>query len=146
MRSELDAPKKLDFDLTPITLEQESKIAPVLKLKDRKKLAEALTSYLSIEPPQFLDTPGYEKPMTIHERVREGIDCDEVFPNVILGNGATVRRKDYLRKIGITHILNAAEWRGVNIGEEYFNQMGDKIQYLGIRIEDTPNTLISRYV
>ena len=83
--------------------------------------------------------------MTIHERVREGIDCDEVFPNVILGNGATVRRKDYLRKIGITHILNAAEWRGVNIGEEFFNQMGDQIQYLGIRIEDTPNTLISRY-
>ena len=115
-------------------------------MKDRKTLAEALTCYLSIEPPQFLDTPGYEKPMTIHERVREGIDCDEVFPNIILGNGATVRRKDYLRKIGITHILNAAEWRGVNIGEEYFNQMGDKIQYLGIRIEDTPNTLISRYV
>ena len=79
-----------------LTLEHESKLAPVLKLKDRKKLAEALTCYLSIEPPQFLDTPGYEKPMTIHERVREGIDCDEVFPNIILGNGATVRRKDYL--------------------------------------------------
>ena len=29
-----------------------------------------------------------------------GVDCDEVFPGIILGNGATVKKKDYLKKIG----------------------------------------------
>ena len=63
---------------------------------------------------------------------------------IIHGNGATLKRKEYLRKIGITHILNAAEYRGVNIGQDYFNKLGDKFQYLGIRIEDTPQTQICR--
>ena len=52
--------------------------------------------------------------------LEKGIDCDEVFPNIILGNGCTVKKKDYLRKVGITHILNAAEYRGVNVGQDYF--------------------------
>ena len=83
--------------------------------------------------------------MTIHERNRDGIDCDEVFPNLVLGNGCTVKKKDYLKRIGITHILNAAEYRGVNVGRDYFNQIGDKFKYLGFRIEDTPQTQICRY-
>ena len=29
-----------------------------------------------------------------------GVDCDEVFPGIVLGNGATVKKKDYLKKIG----------------------------------------------
>merc|ERR1712080_668405 len=76
------------------------------------------------------------------ERLKHGIDCDEVFPNIVLSNGATLRKKDYLKRIGITHILNAAESRGVNVGKEYF---GDEFQYMGIRIEDTPQTQICRY-
>ena len=148
----------------------ESMKGPTLTLKDRKILAEAMTSYLGTQPPQFRyvptypifqfffniaifchfffnfrDTPGYDKAMTIHERIREGIDCDEVFPNLVLGNGCTVKKKDYLKRIGITHILNAAEYRGVNVGRDYFNQIGDKFKYLGFRIEDTPQTQICRY-
>ena len=73
-----------------------------------------------------------------------GIDCDQVFSNIILGNGATVKKKDYLKRIGITHILNSAEYRGVNVGNDYFNKMGDNFQYFGIRIEDTPQTQICK--
>ena len=29
-----------------------------------------------------------------------GVDCDEVFPGIILGNGATLRKKEYLQKLG----------------------------------------------
>ena len=29
-----------------------------------------------------------------------GVDCDEVYPGIVLGNGATVKKKDYLKKIG----------------------------------------------
>ena len=39
----------------------------------------------------------------------------------------------YLKEIGITYILNAAESRGVNVGKEYF---GDDYQYMGLKIED----------
>ena len=27
-----------------------------------------------------------------------GVDCDEVFPGIILGNGATVKKRDYLKR------------------------------------------------
>ena len=73
--------------------------------------------------------------------VRHGIDCDEVFPGIVLGNGATVRKKEYLQSIGVSHILNAAEFRGVNVGEDYF---GSGFQYMGLRVEDTPQTQICR--
>lgn len=118
--------------------------APVLTLKDRKTLAETLCSYLNVQNPDLRETPGYDVELSNFDRIREGIDCDQVFANIVLGNGATVKKKDYLRRIGITHVLNSAEYRGVNVGNDYFNQMGDKFQYLGIRIEDTPQTQICK--
>jgi hypothetical protein len=122
----------------------ESRNVPMLTLKERKILADTLASYMLISPPEAKETPGFDRLLTIHERISEGVDCDEVFPNIILGNGATVKKKDYLKKIGITHILNAAEYRGVNVGKDYFNQMADHFQYMGVRIEDTPQTQICR--
>ena len=74
--------------------------------------------------------------------VRHGIDCDEVFPGIVLGNGATVRKKEYLKSIGVSHVLNAAEFRGVNVGEDYF---GPGFSYKGLRVEDTPQTQICRW-
>ena len=41
----------------------------------------------------------------------------------------------------MSHILNAAEFRGVNVGEDYF---GSGFQYMGLRVEDTPQTQICR--
>ena len=64
-----------------------------------------------------------------------------MFPGIVLGNGATVRKKEYLQSIGVSHILNAAEFRGVNVGEDYF---GSGFQYMGLRVEDTPQTQICR--
>lgn len=72
--------------------------------------------------------------------LRHGIDCDEVFPGIYLGNGATVKKKDYLSRIGISHVLNAAEFRGVNVGSDYFSSF----KYKGLRVEDTPQTQICR--
>ena len=62
----------------------------------------------------------------------------------MLGNGATVKKKEYLKSIGISHILNVAEFRGVNVGEEYYVAEGFK--YKGLRLEDKPQTKISRFV
>ena len=72
-----------------------------------------------------------------------GIDCDEVYPGIVLGNGATVKKKDYLKSIGVSHILNAAEFRGVNVGEDFY---ASSFKYKGLRVEDTPQTQICRWV
>ena len=92
---------------------------------------------------QIRPLPGFSAALSQHERVREGVDCDEVFPGIVLGNGATLRKREYLRRIGVTHILNAAEFRGVNLGKDYFD---GEFHYMGVRIEDTPQTQICRYV
>ena len=92
---------------------------------------------------QIRPLPGFSAALSQHERVREGVDCDEVFPGIVLGNGATLRKKEYLRRIGVTHILNAAEFRGVNLGKDFFD---GEFHYMGVRIEDTPQTQICRYV
>ena len=72
-----------------------------------------------------------------------GVDCDEVYPGIVLGNGATVKKKEYLTSIGISHILNAAEFRGVNVGEDFYSST---FKYFGLRVEDTPQTQICRFV
>lgn len=72
-----------------------------------------------------------------------GLDCDEVFPGIVLGNGATVKKKEYLKSIGVSHILNAAEFRGVNVGEDFY---ASDFKYKGLRVEDTPQTQICRWV
>ena len=123
----------IDLDTPPVN---------VLKLKERKIRSDrAMTGYLMVVTPDRRNVPGFIEPLNVGERMRNGVDCDEVFPNIILGNGATLKRKEYLKSIGVTHILNAAEYRGVNIGQDYF---GEEFHYMGLRIEDTPQTQICR--
>ena len=114
---------------------------PSLTLQERKRKAEILNGYLLVSTPDVRPVPGFSAVLSQHERVREGVDCDEVFSRIVLGNGATLRKKEYLRRIGVTHILNAAEFRGVNLGKDYFD---GEFHYLGVRIEDTPQTQICR--
>ena len=42
------------------------------------------------------------------------MDCDEVYPGIIIGTGPTVKNLKYLVKLGVTHVLNTAE-NDVNI-------------------------------
>lgn len=54
--------------------------------------------------------------------------------------------KDYLRRLGITHVLNAAE--GNRFGCVSTNQhfyKGTDIKYLGLPLTDLPTTDISKY-
>ncbi len=113
----------------------------MLTLKDRNFRCNYLSQYLEISTPDIRPVPGFDHPLSYFQRLQEGVDCDEVYPGVILGNGATLKRKDYLRKIGISHILNAAEHRGVNIDQHFF---GGEFKYFGLRVEDTPQTQICR--
>ncbi|XP_054164426.1 dual specificity protein phosphatase 3-like [Oppia nitens] len=96
--------------------------------------------------------PGYQLmtnpldkqiPLT-NDRLYSGIDCDEVYPNLFIGNEASVRNKAYLKMIGVTHVVNCAEGTGftmVSTGRAYYADVG--IQYIGINVLDVPHARIS---
>jgi len=117
--------------------------APIRTSKDRQAGKEEVGRYICTICPDDREMPGFEGVVAKWDRNKHGVDCDEVYPGIVLGNGATVKKKDYLKKIGMTHVLNAAEFRGVNIGEDYF--AGTSIKYQGLRVEDTPQTQICRH-
>ena len=53
----------------------------------------------------------------------------------------------YLKKVGITHVLNAAEWcnfgTAVNTNAEFYSEVG--IKYLGLQLLDVPSANISQF-
>lgn len=51
--------------------------------------------------------------------------------------------KSRLKRLGITHVLNAAHGTGVYTGASFYN--GLNIQYLGIEVDDFPDTDISKH-
>jgi hypothetical protein len=56
------------------------------------------------------------------------------------------KNKEYLRKIGITHILNTAEGIGfgrVNTSKDYYRDTD--IKYMGVQLQDLPITNISAH-
>ncbi|CAG9803760.1 unnamed protein product [Chironomus riparius] len=75
------------------------------------------------------------------------VDCDEVYPRVYIGDAAAARNKQYLRMMGITHVLNTAEgsrFGQVDTGHSYYRDMSN-LRYMGFPLTDQPSTDISRY-
>ncbi|XP_057321299.1 dual specificity protein phosphatase 3 isoform X2 [Microplitis mediator] len=91
----------------------------------------------------FKAIPGFEH---VVDNYTQDIDCDEVYPNIYIGDAATAKNKQYLQKIGITHVLNAAEgnrFGHVNTNQYYYRDTA--IEYLGIPASDLPTVDISKY-
>ena len=53
--------------------------------------------------------PGFTSSSNWEERRSINIDCDKVYPGIYLANGETVQNLEYLRSVGVTHVLNTAE-------------------------------------
>ncbi|XP_057681406.1 dual specificity phosphatase 29-like [Corythoichthys intestinalis] len=70
---------------------------------------------------------------------------NEVWPQVYIGDEATAKDKFNLKKLGITHVLNAAEgtWNNVDTGASYYGDMG--VVYHGVVAADTPSFDLSQY-
>ncbi|XP_030386574.1 dual specificity protein phosphatase 3 isoform X1 [Scaptodrosophila lebanonensis] len=84
------------------------------------------------------------------------VDCDEVYPGIYIGDAAAAKNKTYLRLMGITHVLNAAEgcrYGQVDTGHSYYRDMPSirrkhkecPFRYMGFPMIDAPTTDISRY-
>lgn len=79
-------------------------------------------------------------------RAQQDIDCDEVYPGIYIGDGATAKNKKYLQMLGITHLLNTAEGKKfgfVNTDRAYYRDTA--IKYLGLPMADLPSTDISKH-
>lgn len=70
------------------------------------------------------------------------VDCDEIYPNLFVGNGSAAKDIDYLKQMGITHVVNMAEG-DVDTDADFYRN--DNIKYLGVSIADSPGTKIDEH-
>uniref|UniRef100_A0A8C9K117 Serine/threonine/tyrosine interacting like 2 n=1 Tax=Panthera tigris altaica TaxID=74533 RepID=A0A8C9K117_PANTA len=70
-------------------------------------------------------------------------EADEVWPNIFIAEKSVAVNKARLKRLGITHILNAAHGTGVYTGPEFYT--GLEIQYLGVEVDDFPEVDISQH-
>lgn len=66
---------------------------------------------------------------------------DEVWPNIFIGEKSVAVNKARLKRMGITHILNAAHGTGVYTGQAFYSGMN--ITYMGIEVDDFSEADIS---
>ncbi|XP_019902961.1 dual specificity phosphatase DUPD1 [Esox lucius] len=91
-------------------------------------------------------TPGvYELEKILHRDSVEYTHINEVWPNVWIGDEASAKDKHGLKKLGVTHVLNAAEgtYNNVDTGAEYYRDID--LIYSGVTAEDTTTFDISQY-
>jgi len=86
--------------------------------------------------------PGFKATSDFDERRDIRIDCDKVYNGIILANGETIQDMNYLKSIGVTHVLNTAE-RHVTVNPAKFGCYG--IHYYGFHVDDMPSANISRH-
>ena len=53
--------------------------------------------------------PGVGKAKTYSERLRMGVDCDEVYPGIIIGKEKKVLTKGKVIKVGIFFFLSTCQ-------------------------------------
>lgn len=87
--------------------------------------------------------PGFLTASSWEERKAINIDCDKVYPGIFLANGETVQNLDYLKGVGVTHVLNTAE-RHVPVNPAKYPV--HSINYYGFHVDDHPQANISRYM
>ncbi|XP_026293633.1 dual specificity protein phosphatase 3-like [Frankliniella occidentalis] len=114
----------------------------------REVRAEDLMEVLFTELPRPapIQLPGFQNSPRTWNRRKLGLDCDEVYPDIFVGDAATVRDKQYLKEIRITHVLNCAEGRRaghLNVNGWYFQDAD--IKYLGLPLDDMPSANIEDY-
>ncbi|KAM3935840.1 serine/threonine/tyrosine-interacting-like protein 2 [Leptodactylus fuscus] len=70
-------------------------------------------------------------------------EVDEVWPNVFIAEKSVAVNKGRLKRMGITHILNAGHNTTVYTGPNFYTGM--EIQYLGVEVDDFPDCDISKF-
>lgn len=109
----------------------------------RQEVAEAVREdILAVCCDVYRPLPGRSQLLSLPQRLEIGIDCDEVLPLVVLAHGKTVKNVQYLREIGVTHIINTAS-RDVWLPVEKLTNLGVKM--FQFHVDDVPSANISPY-
>merc|ERR1712012_1393075 len=103
---------------------------------------ELIDSIVHTRTREHRPLPGFKSASDYDERRHLRIDCDKVFDGIIIGNGDTICNINYLKGIGVTHVLNTAE-RHVEVNPGKYPCYG--IKYYGFHVDDLPEANISRY-
>ncbi|CAI9555322.1 unnamed protein product [Staurois parvus] len=134
---------------------------------------ELKTKEVKIEPlsPELLESPEQLLVEDLYNRVKDKIDdrslfntpcvmdlqrellkdhldhplneVDEVWPNVFIAEKSVAVNKGRLKRMGITHILNAGHNTTVFTGPEFYTGM--EVQYMGVEVDDFPDCDISKF-
>ncbi|CAL1598121.1 unnamed protein product [Knipowitschia caucasica] len=68
---------------------------------------------------------------------------DEVWPNIYIAEKSVAVNKARLKRMGVTHVLNAAHGTGVYTGATFYSGMG--LHYMGIEVDDFSDSDISQH-
>ncbi|KAK1881569.1 Dual specificity phosphatase DUPD1 [Dissostichus eleginoides] len=94
---------------------------------------------------EYVTPGGYELEKILNRGSVAYTHVNEVWPNVYIGDEQTAKDKCNLKRLGITHILNAAEgtWNNVDTGAGYYGDMD--MVYYGVVAEDVTTFNLSQY-
>lgn len=101
-------------------------------MEDQTTLAQLREVFLKT---RCIISPFYR----IVDNVKFYVDCDEIQPNLFVGNGSAAKNIEYLKLIGITHVINMAEGE-VDTDANFYRE--ENIKYLGVSITDSPSAKI----
>lgn len=95
------------------------------------------------------DTSSYNTPCVmdiqraiLQDRLEAPLSpVDEVWPSIFIAERSVAVNKSRLKRMGITHILNAAHGTGVYTSKDFY--AGMKIRYHGVEVDDFPHVDIS---
>jgi len=112
----------------------------MIGIKDEtRKIAQDILSLLALKPGDHLRSSKFSSEFP-------GVDADEVFPGIYIGNRESAVNIKFLKSENINYVLNAAEGRKpgcVDTSEEFYKP--HNIDYLGLKMFDVPQTNISKY-
>jgi len=72
------------------------------------------------------------------------VDMTEIIENLFIGTQGAAKNTFYLKKVGVTHVLNTAEGQQsgtVDTNEKFYKPFG--IKYKGLKLLDVPQTNIA---
>jgi len=116
-------------------------------LGERKRLegdisGRELQRALWTDPPKVRIMPGVPRKLDYQGRMKIRKDCDEVFPQIMVGTGDCIKDLDFLLDLGVTHIINTSE-QDVRIDPTKYAKQG--VCYKGFCCKDMPGQNITQY-
>jgi len=116
-------------------------------LGERKRLEGDITGKdlqraLWTDPPTVRIMPGVPRKLDHKGRMKLRKDCDEVFPQIIIGSGDCIKDLDFMLDLQVTHIINTCE-QEVRMDPTKFAKQG--ICYKGFCSKDMPGQNMSQY-